>query len=740
MKRSITSLFLYVATFTAVGCGGGDNNGAKDKAEAGADSGRDRGGELCTGDTACSDGRFCNGVERCDPSAKGADERGCVVASKGPCADGKSCEDGAKKCIACSEKADVDGDNHDAINCGGDDCDDNDANGYPGNVEVCDTGNHDEDCDPTTFGNDDSDGDDNIDVKCCNTGSYGKKYCGDDCDDTTVARHPGQLEICDEIDNDCDGKTDEEENAVNWYADSDGDGFGGKIVVKKSCQLVQGASLRSTDCDDSSAAIHPAAAEKCDARDNNCDGQTDEADQCTSCRASDDVKACLCAGHVLGFRACQSNGSWAECDCSDRPSGSSSKVGIGGAGGADAGAGGTGGAGVKTRADSAGGNGGAGVLGGSEDRDAGQNTKVNRHPGNCQPPDEMDDCGVCDADTNNDCGPFDYYVDANKGSDSNAGTRDLPFATITHAMTAAANHRYSIHVAPGLYRAASGEQLPINVPPYTRLIGDTGSLGRGVAHTTIEGLGTRANDDGEWSGAALVMGDGAYLAGFEFTSEDKPLTASVMTKNSSATITLCTFESGYAGIYTTGTPSPLIENNTFKNSAHGVYSYSGSPRVLYNDWPSATALSIEFNGRDGDTPVARGNTILGSEEVGIQTEGNGKPVLTSNRFSRASGYTYGCLRASGNSKVTYRNNECSAGTRLGIRIEAFATVDLGTAADPGKNVFTGTATIVSLENGNTIYAIGNTWPGGAAPVCGREIVMNASGTLVWGTNSGDKCP
>lgn len=87
---------------------------------------------------------------------------------------------------------DNDGDGHTAIHCGGDDCDDNDANRYPGNVEVCDAGTHDEDCDPTTFGRRDMDQDGLVDVKCCNI--HGSNvYCGNDCDDANAAITTGQV-------------------------------------------------------------------------------------------------------------------------------------------------------------------------------------------------------------------------------------------------------------------------------------------------------------------------------------------------------------------------------------------------------------------------------------------------------------------------------------------------------------------------------------------------------------------
>ena len=60
---------------------------------------------------------------------------------------------------------DADGDGVDSVACGGDDCDDNDPNRYPGNIEVCNEG-RDEDCDMTTGGNSDSDGDGFADWTC----------------------------------------------------------------------------------------------------------------------------------------------------------------------------------------------------------------------------------------------------------------------------------------------------------------------------------------------------------------------------------------------------------------------------------------------------------------------------------------------------------------------------------------------------------------------------------------------
>ena len=45
-----------------------------------------------------------------------------------------------------------------------------------------------------------------------------------DCDDADSSIHTGAIEICDGVDNNCDGQIDEEVTTV-FYADGDGDGF-----------------------------------------------------------------------------------------------------------------------------------------------------------------------------------------------------------------------------------------------------------------------------------------------------------------------------------------------------------------------------------------------------------------------------------------------------------------------------------------------------------------------------------
>ncbi len=162
----------------------------------------DDAGLICTGDLHCDDGIFCNGEERCAPHTLGADLLGCVEGSR-MCRDG-FCDERAEVCVfVCS--TDVDGDGVRARRCGGTDCDDQDARRAPGATEVCDLEGRDEDCNPTTFGMRDDDGDGWPSAGCCNG-----VHCGGDCNDVDARVNPNADEACNTVDDDCDGAIDED--------------------------------------------------------------------------------------------------------------------------------------------------------------------------------------------------------------------------------------------------------------------------------------------------------------------------------------------------------------------------------------------------------------------------------------------------------------------------------------------------------------------------------------------------
>lgn len=228
---------------------------------------------------------------------------------------------------------DNDNDGHPSAACGGDDCDDNNPRRNPGVREVCDNLGVDEDCDPCTVaevsvsgrgGDGDRDEDGFFNQNCFNTIAMGQAapVCstttldagvgdaasrsfdpvvvtatavrGTDCADDPAAggasRSPGAAEICNALDDDCDGEPD---NGVGFfcYEDRDRDGYaamGATALPMRQCSMCPAGSTArepvgsNIDCDDTApsganrggADVHPTASDLCNTIDDDCDPTT----------------------------------------------------------------------------------------------------------------------------------------------------------------------------------------------------------------------------------------------------------------------------------------------------------------------------------------------------------------------------------------------------------------------------------------------------------------------------------
>lgn len=212
----------------------------------------------------------CNTVDDdCDGSIDEVDSAGCVMLF----ADGDGDTFGDVQACVCPGTFGY-------VAAGGD-CDDSDGDVNPDELEACN--GIDDNCDGAVD-TIDSVGCDKFyrDVDEDNYGPTGDFQClcsasgvytasvGGDCNDNSNLQFPTNVEVCDELDNNCNGNVDEGVK-TSFYLDNDGDNFGGPTSVQ-ACEPYDNYVADPGDCNDFNNLIFPGQIEQCNLVDDDCNG------------------------------------------------------------------------------------------------------------------------------------------------------------------------------------------------------------------------------------------------------------------------------------------------------------------------------------------------------------------------------------------------------------------------------------------------------------------------------------
>jgi hypothetical protein len=149
------------------------------------------------------------------------------------------------------------------------DCNDINSAINPGATEICNSG-VDDDCDGfadnadegvtgqnTYYADTDGDGFGTGSVILSCTQPANTSTNDDDCNDGETMVNPGATELCNSVDDDCDGTLNEGFPTTTYYRDYDGDGKGNPAVSIASCYQPAGYVTNANDCDDNSATACP---------------------------------------------------------------------------------------------------------------------------------------------------------------------------------------------------------------------------------------------------------------------------------------------------------------------------------------------------------------------------------------------------------------------------------------------------------------------------------------------------
>lgn len=247
-------------------------------------------------------------------------------------------------------------------------------------------------------------------------------------------------------------------------------------------------------------------------------------------------------------------------------------------------------------------------------------------------------------------------VNPNSGNDYTAdGSNLAPFRSLTRALQIAQLNTI-ILLTPGTYSTETGEVFPIALKPGVTIQGDVPNRGQMVV---IRGGGEFASATSGRPNVAIVGANQAMLAG----------------------VTVMNSESKGYGLWLEST-SPIVVHNTFTANGQSGIAIGGNSQATIRDNYFARNGVTGIRIQDSSRPEVREN-LLEQTGVAIHIDQQATPLIISNRIRQ--NQTGIVVQAA--AQPIIRNNLIEAQTAAGLVVIAQAQPDLGTATEPGNNIF-----------------------------------------------------
>lgn len=270
------------------------------------------------------------------------------------------------------------------------------------------------------------------------------------------------------------------------------------------------------------------------------------------------------------------------------------------------------------------------------------------------------------------------FVNPSSGNDSANGSQASPLKTITRALQQARSGT-TIQLASGTYNTNSGEVFPLTVPAGVAIIGNEASKGSGIL---IQGGGSYLSPTWAGQNVTLRMETNAQLRGVTVTNANTRGTG-VWAESSAPAIANCTFtQCNREGFFATGTANPIVNDCVFtQNGGNGASFSRNSKGEFRRNLCQNTGFGLAIS--DNAAPLIIENTLTANRS-GIIVSNAARPVL--------------------------RGNTIAQNTESGLVVLASGAPNLGSAQDPGGNIFRDNGTL-DVENATnpqiTIVSVGN---------------------------------